>query len=133
MQQLQMLDIPNNCSAWCHNSFLHFDVSKGCVELIEEKADDAKVSNVHCLTKARAPYASDFKASGVQCRLDINLQWLGREVIAIQRGALQVSKLGKFVSPFVKSLIRRLAWAMARKTIYIAIILSKFLSQLSQP
>ena len=34
MQQLQMLDIPNNCSAWCHNSFLHFDVSKGCVELI---------------------------------------------------------------------------------------------------
>ena len=87
MQQLQMLDIPNNCSAWCHNYFLHFDVSKGCVELIEEKADDAKVSNVQCLTKARAPYASDFKASGVQCRLDINLQWLGREAIAIQSGA----------------------------------------------
>ena len=81
MQQLQMLDIPNNCSAWCHNSFLHFDVRK-------EKADDAKVSNVTRLTKARAPYASDFKASGVQCRLDINLQWLGREAIAIQRGAL---------------------------------------------
>ena len=88
MQQLQMLDIPNNCSAWYHNSFSHFDVCKGCVELIEEKADDAKVSNVHRLTKARAPYASDFKASGVQCRLDINLQWLGREAIAIQRGAL---------------------------------------------
>ena len=88
MQQLQMLDIPNNCSAWCHNSFSHFDASSGCVELIEEKADDAKMSNVHRLTKARAPYASDFKASGVQCRLDINLQWLGREVIAIQRGAL---------------------------------------------
>ena len=52
-------------------------------ELIEEKADDAKVSNFHCLTKARTPYASDFKASGVQCRLDINLQWLGREAIAI--------------------------------------------------
>ena len=98
-----MLDIPNNCSAWCHNSFLHFDVSKGCVELIEEKADDAKVSNVHCLTKARAPYASDFKASGVQCRLDINLQWLGREAIAIQRGALEVSKLRKLVWPFVPS------------------------------
>ena len=133
MQQLQMLDIPNNCSAWCHNSFLHFDVSKGCVELIEEKADDAKVSNVHCLTKARAPYASDFKASGVQCRLDINLQWLGREAIAIQRGALEVSKLGKFVSPFVKFLLRSLVWAMAHKTIYIGIILSKFLSKLSQP
>ena len=100
MQQLQMLDIPNNGSAWCQNSFLHFDVSKGCVELIEEKADDAKVSNVQRLTKARAPYASDFKASGVQCRLDINLQWLGSEAIAIQRGALKVSKLGKFVSPF---------------------------------
>ena len=77
--------------------FSHLDVSKDCVELIEKKADDAKVSNVQRLTKARAPYASDFKASGVQCCLDINLQWLGREAIAIQRGALEVSKLRKLV------------------------------------
>ena len=69
-------------------TLFHTLMSVKVEKLIEEKADDAKVSNVHCLTKARAPYASDFKASGVQCRLDINLQWLGREAIAIQRGAL---------------------------------------------